>query len=359
MIKVAFLVYDVSLTGGAEKVAINLASEFSNKYSVSIISVFNEKNHKKSDRYDFFVLSKKTIKIPFHLKKLSSKIRNYLKENNIDVILAITAGVNELAYFGTLRTKTKMIYCEHSNLENKTYGKKHELRQLLGAKKANLVVTLTERDRENFIKAYHLKNVVSIPNWYTSTNIKEKYDSNSKKIISVGRLEKVKGYDLLVKSAKEVYDKHPDWHWDIYGEGSYHDIIQNQINENKLEKFITLKGNVNNLASLYKEYAFLVMTSYYEGLPLSLLEAQSHNLPIISFNCPTGPDEIITDGENGFIVNAYDINEMSNKIIELIEDKETRIKFANKSKKDLKKYDKNDILKRWYDTIDKVVKGNE
>lgn len=357
MIKIAFLVYDISLTGGAERVTLNLAKEFSFKYKVYLISVFNEKKYQVSDNYDFFIVNDKTVKIPCHILKLSKQIKKYLLYNDIDILVAITAGVNELAYLATRRIKTKMIYCEHSNLENKTYGKKHQLRQLLGAKKADLVITLTERDKNNFIKMYHLKNkVIAIPNWYTPSKNNKKYNVNSKKIISVGRLEKVKGYDLLVKSAIGVFMKHPDWHWDIYGDGTYREALEKLIERAGLTNFITLKGNVGDVNKIYNDYAFLVMTSYYEGFPLSLLEAQANNLPIISFNCPTGPDEIVLDDENGFVVDAYDTQMMGNKIIELIENKDKRVLFSSNAKKKLLKYCKDDILNMWYNVIDKLIK---
>lgn len=358
MINVGLLVYDISLTGGAEKVALNLACELSKKYNVYMISVFNQKKYECEKKYNLFVLSDEFVKIPFNLRKLSDKTKKILIDNKIDVLLSITAGVNDIAYLGTKNINTKFIYCEHSNLENKTYGLKHQFRQLIGAKKADLVVTLTERDCHNFIKKYHLseKKVIAIPNWYTPINQNNHYKLSSKRIITVGRLEKVKGYDLLIRVAKKIFKEHGDWIWDIYGEGTYRKEIENMIHENNLENNVFLKGNVNNLNELYGNYSFFVMTSYYEGFPLSLLEAQSFNLPIISFNCPTGPEEIIINNKNGYVVNAYDTEEMSKKIINLIENQNKRKIFSKNARNGLTKYSINDILSIWYQVINKIVK---
>ena len=358
MINIGLLVYDISLTGGAEKVALNLAREFSNKYNVFMISVFNQKKYKAYDRFQLFSLSNNLVKIPFNIRKLSKKLKKYLLDNEIDVLLSITAGVNDIAVLGTRKINTKLIYCEHSNLENKTYGLKHRFRQMIGAKKADLIVTLTERDKENFLKKYNLneQKVVAIPNWYTPIKQNDQYKDNSKKIITVGRLEKVKGYDLLVKVAQKVLSKYPDWSWDIYGEGTCRKDIEKNICENNLEGRVILKGNVNNLSELYNDYSFFVMTSYYEGFPLALLEAQSFNLPIISFNCPTGPEEIIANNKNGIIVPAYNIDEMVKKIIYLIENKNVRIKFSKNAQNGLTKFSLSGILSIWYQEIDKLVK---
>ena len=360
MKNIGILVYDISLTGGAEKVAIKLSESLSSTFNVHMISIFDEKNFKqKSNRVNYYVISKKTKIITSHIILLSNALKRYLKNNSIDILFAITAGVNTVALLASLGLKTKVVYCEHSNLENKSYGKKHELRQFLGAKYSDKIVTLTERDKTNFINKYDIPKdkVWVIPNWFDLSIKEVKYNQKSKKIISVGRLEQVKGYDMLVDVAQKVFKKHPDWHWDIYGEGSYHEKIQGWIEDRNLKTFVTLKGNSNNLQDIYNNYSFFVMTSYYEGLPLSLLEAQSFKLPIVSFDSPTGPAEIVLNDENGYIVPTYDIEEMSKKIIFLIESLDTRINFSKKSQNNLKKYSKDEILSKWYELIKLLCGG--
>ena len=187
MKNIGILVYDVSLTGGAEKVAIKLAEELEKIYNIHLISLFNEKKFASSSKYHYYNIMEERVSIPTHIFKLSKQLRKYIKENKIDVILAITAGVNTIALMAVKETNAKVVYCEHSNLENKTYGKKHEFRQYLGAKMANKIITLTERDRQNFIKTFHInpKNVIAIPNWFECSNTSEEYDASSKKIITV------------------------------------------------------------------------------------------------------------------------------------------------------------------------------
>lgn len=359
MKKIGILVYDASLIGGAEKVAINLAYELSKIYSIHLISVFNKNNasieNKRIKKY--VICNEITKSITKNLIGISQKLKKYLKENGIEVLIGITAGVNGIAILATANTNIKTIYCEHSNLENKSYGKKHELRQYFGAKKMNAIVTLTERDRNNFIKFYRISDskVFSIPNWHTKTNNEECiYNINSKKIITVGRLEKVKGYDLLVKIAKAVRKKHKDWEWHIFGDGTLKHELEKSIEEEQLTDFLYLKGNVTDIIDRYNNYAMFVMTSYYEGLPLVLLEAQERLLPIIAFDCPTGPSEIIENNVNGFIVPCYDVNCMAEKICELIEHKEKRITFSKNSMKNLENFEKEKVLKKWINLIENI-----
>lgn len=359
MKKIGMLVYDDSLTGGAENVTKGLANELSNRYEVHMISLFQEKNTNENVNFNYKheIILKDTVSITKNILHISKLLKKYLISNKIDVLLSITAGVNTVAFMATRKLNIKTIYCEHSNLENKTYGKKHQLRQYIGAKYMDKIVTLTERDKGNFIKFFKIpqEKVVCIPNWFNyNANSTLQYKVNSKKIITAGRLEKVKGYDLLVKVAKIVKERHNDWTWDIYGEGKYREQIQKEIIDNSLDDFLELKGNVKNMSDLYNEYALFVMTSYYEGLPLVLLEAQESKLPIVSFDCPTGPSEIIENDKNGFIIPCYNTELMANKICELLEDSNKRLGFSKFSQINIDKFNKTNIMNQWINLIENV-----
>lgn len=350
-------VYDISLTGGAEHVAINLGETFASYHNVYMISLFEAEPQKVNRNlgYKNITLSDRTGSIPLNFLKYTSKLKKQLKENNIDILLTITAGVITLANAAAIGTKTKVIYAEHSNLENKTYGKKHEFRQFIGAKFSDYTVTLTERDKNNFIKTFNVptNKICTIPNWYINNNNSDTpYNPDTKKIVSVGRLESVKGYNYLLEVAKILSQKHGDWHWDICGDGTLRQELEASIKALGLSDFITLKGNVNNVADILKNYSLFVMTSKYEGLPMSLLEAQSASLPIVSFDCPTGPGEIISDGINGYTVPTYETETMANKLDELICNRQLRVNFSNNAQIDIARFSKSRVLNMWLELFD-------
>lgn len=358
MKNLGLLVYDMSLTGGAERVAWNLAEEFSSQYHVTLISIF-DKNKWCGRPYSFptIVLSNHYVSLTQFLFPLASKLRNYIKSNSIDILIAITAGVVTIADLAAARTSTKVVYAEHSNLENTTYGRKHQLRQYIGAKCSDMVVALTERDKNNFLKKYKLAadKICVIPNWYEpETMTKKPYKTEAKKLISVGRLERVKGYHYLIEVAEQIYLLFPDWKWDIYGDGTLYKEIQSQIKKKHLENFITLKGNVTGLAAIYQEYSIYVMTSQYEGLPMALLEAQTAGLPIVSFDCPTGPAEIVCDGVNGRIVEAYHTKKMAAVLKRLMSESKLRERYAAKAGIDLDRYCKENVRQQWIDLFNKM-----
>ena len=118
---------------------------------------------------------------------------------------------------------------------------------------------------------------------------------------------------------------------------------------------VQFKGNVKGKDNIYPDHAIYVMTSRYEGLPLVLLEAKQYGLPIVSFNCPTGPAEIVLDGENGYLIENFDINQMSQKIIELIEKNELRLGFSQNAMLDTDKFNKKKITKQWIELIEKMT----
>ncbi len=358
MKKVAIFVYDYTLFGGAERVAANLANELCRDYEVSLISCFGSREKPSfalNEQVRKFVLSKETLSIPMHCRALAKKLRSILRENHIDVILNITAGINTVSWMAARRTSTKVIYCEHSNLFNQTYGKKHIFRQWLGARTADKVIALTEADKVEFQRKYGIGDKADyIYNWYDGPVCKD-YDVSSKKMIAVGRLEYIKGYDRMIQAAAKVFDRHPDWTLDIYGEGTYRDTIAQQIADAHLENNIFLKGNCPTVMQEYRSHAFCVMTSYYEGFALALVEAMANSLPAVSFDCPTGPREIIQDGINGLLVEDGKIDALADAINRLIEDPALRQDFSAHATDILKKFDKEAIYQQWVRTIEDLT----
>lgn len=357
MKNIAILLYDASLMGGAENVAIALANELCQFHILSLISVFNE-NRKPfwtiSNEVKYFVVCQKTVKIPLNLLKISKKIKKILQKEQIDVVLCITAGVIAPAVIAIHNLETKLIYCEHSNLKNVTYGKKHKIRQWIGANYSDWIVTLTKQDMMEFISKYKIENVSQIYNWYNHDINNTKYNLMSQKIITAGRFVKLKGYDNLVEIAKMVFKDFPHWQWDIYGDGEEFVSIQNKIIEYGLQDNLILKGKTNILSELYKEYALYVLTSKFEGLPMVLLEAQANHLPIVSFDCPTGPKEIVNNDISGYLVEPDDLTTMAGKIKILIADAELRERMSSYTMDDFEKFKKNNVISQWLSLIESI-----
>ncbi|MDX1766551.1 MAG: glycosyltransferase family 4 protein [Arenibacter troitsensis] len=360
MTKIAFLIGQVNNIGGIPRV-VSLISDSLIKtglFDIQVISYQkgNNPGYGWNDKIKFNYL----LDNPMPLKKgifiATMRLRKILKNEKIDLLITCGSLYGPLGVLSTRFLKTKTIYWDHSNFfENTSHQFKIESKKFT-AFFADVVVPLTKRDKINYEKYTKAKLVYQIYNPIDSQleNLKHEYDKSSKRIISVGRLTDQKNFLLLVDVAKIVLNKHPDWKWDIYGSGPLEQKIKDKINDNKLNDSLFLKGQSNHLYSLYKEYSFMVMTSKYEGFPMTLLEGMSNKLPLISFDIETGPNEIIVENKNGFLVPSLSIPEMTSKIIELIENQEKRISFSKHNEKLIDSFNMNGITSRWISLFEQL-----
>ncbi len=166
------------------------------------------------------------------------------------------------------------------------------------ARRASAVVTLTLSDARQWTAA---RRVEVIPN-FTGLQPVAPCDYRSRRVVALGRLCEQKGFDLLVEAWKTVAEHHPDWCLDIYGEGVGHSALQRQIADGGLEAVVHLHPFTTDVAAAYATAAFYVMSSRYEGFGLVLIEAMRCGLPCVSYDCPSGPSEIITHGRDGLLV---------------------------------------------------------
>ena len=332
MKKIALVKWSIDRTDGGLKVATSLANELSGMYEVHLLSMI-------STETNFFPV------------KDSVKYRNLSPKK-------ISMSMNSVGVASTLGLKTKFVSCDHTNsiVDNDTKVKK--VQRFVGAKFADKIITLTQEDRRNYIRKYGIAEdkIAYIYNWKEDVLSNVTYNSESTKLDTVGRFDTQKGYDYLVQVAKKVLNEKSDWTWDIYGSGNKDEVnkIRDLIIENDLQDKLFIKGLEKNQALIYGDKAIYVMTSRYEGLPLVLLEAQQYNLPIVSFSCPTGPNEIVEDGVNGYLVECYDTDKLSQKLLELMGDEALRQSFSEHAKDNMDKFDKDKILKQWIELIETI-----
>lgn len=173
-------------------------------------------------------------------------------------------------------------------------------------------------------------------------------DWTEKSVISVGRLDFQKGYDYLIPVWKLVSQKHSGWHLNIYGEGPLRDSIQARIDELKLTNAVTLCGRTPNIGDQYASHSIYVMSSRAEGLGLVLLEAAFCGLPLIAYDCPSGPSEIVDDGKNGFLIEKVgDVQTMADRICQLIENESLRREMGENARSMVDNFSVDKIRQQW------------
>lgn len=335
--KICFFLGSFKVNGGIGRVTSMMVNELSqvSPYQYATLCYFKE------DKPDLYPISK-SVKQYYLLEKYCSmgkmlmtggvqKFRTFLVNEQIDVLVACGALFYPLAVLGCKGTKTRCICWEHTSPKQNSDYRGQGLCRKFGIKHSDINVVLTKSALRMYLEEYHARNTVQIYNPVDKqiTQKRKTYDSLSKKIMSVGRVSYPKYYQAAVEVAAKVLPHHPEWNWDIYGYGEEFEEIKKLIQEKQLSKQMHLCGQCSDLYDRFQQYAMLVMTSRYEGFPMALLEGMGSGLPLVSFDIETGPNEIIQNGRNGFLVNFDDTNTMAEKLNELIENQAMRIRMSN------------------------------
>ena len=213
------------------------------------------------------------------------------------------------------------------------------------------LIVLTNEEKENWKNA---NNVVRIPNAlsFYPDNIST---CQSKKAIAVGRLVYEKGFDQLIESWRIIHKKYPDWTLSIFGEGKLRDKLINQINQYDLSSVIKIHDPVKDIYSQYIEHSIMLFPSRcLDGLPMVLIEAMSCGLPLVAFDAPCGPKDVITEGENGFLIPAGNIELFAEKVCILIESLELRQTMGNSARQMSFDYGEDKIMNQWVQLFEEV-----
>jgi glycosyltransferase involved in cell wall biosynthesis len=214
-------------------------------------------------------------------------------------------------------------------------------------------VVLTEEDKNQWI--HKIKNVIAIPNILPFES-EDKAELKNKKLIAVGRLDAQKGFDRLIDIWAIVSTKYPDWELNIYGEGSDMQILKRQIKSLAIESTCHINTPVKNISEKYLESSIFVMTSRYEGMPMTMLEAMSFGLPSVSYDFKCGPKDLILNNINGNLVQEGDIQQFVKRLFSIMEDSEKCIQMGVNAKEQIRKYSVNIVMKHWFDLFNRLKK---
>lgn len=357
MNNICFIVYDYTQKGGAERTTSKLAHEFSNYHNVSVISVFNSHRdyaYEKDKRMKYYKIIESKGSITQNIIKITKKIRKIIKENQIDITIAVDMATAFMAVMGTAYTNSKLVVCDRSSCFNETMYQHLAVKfyAWTGVRFSDIVQVMTKEGKKGLIHKYRLKTdkFVVIPNWIDEKSITNyPYNYDQHKIISVGRATPEKNYEELINIAEQVKLYANGWEWHIWGdfESEYGRRILDEIKKRKLDSFLIYKGTTNNIYDEYHKYSFFVLTSKFEGMPNVLLEAQGSKLPIIAYDCKTGPSELIKNGVNGYLIKLNDTDKMKEKILELINSKKQAEEISKHSNLNYKTFSKENILAKW------------
>lgn len=355
MKRICFFSGDITRSGGTEKIASTIVNTLSEQIKKSeaefcILSLF------ESTETPFFqihpvikrhILFSKPVSLSRAYIPALFRLRHFLNREKIDILIDVDIILSVLSIPATFWTRIKVISWEHFHYHENLGCKVRDFGRRLAMRYASAIVTLTDADRQNYLNAGSKVPVIRIYNPVVSPIEKIHYDANSKIILSAGRLTYQKGFDMVPEIAAEIFKHHPDWQWIIVGEGEDRAKIEAEIKIRHLENNLLLPGQTNKISDYYQKTSIFVLPSRFEGFVLVLTEAFSYKLPCVAFNCPQGPDEIIIDNENGYLIPRNDTKQMSEKICMLIESQNERLRFSQHTEDIQKKFTLEKIITAW------------
>ncbi|MEN2801372.1 glycosyltransferase family 4 protein [Capnocytophaga sputigena] len=356
MKKIAFLVHDIHFGGGGERVVANLSDIFIRKgYFVTIISLCKKKetfSFELNKKVHIDYLNTNSFKIEY-FNKLKSLfcLRKYLNTHTFDFVLGIGTYLNILLALSNKRN-IKTIGCEHNYFFSVSFFWIF-LRKIF-YRKLSAVVSLTEEDSMYLQKIS--KYIAIIPN-PLSFKIEKNPLLTEKKIIALGRTSFQKGFDLMLEMFSEFCMVNNEWLLEIRGNGDKEEL-KRIVESFDIANRVKLLPATNDVISAYMNASIYLMTSRFEGLPMVLLEASECGLPMVAYDCKTGPSEIIKDGENGFLIPCYDKKMMVEKLNLLCNDFELRKTMGEKAKKMALRFDKDFVFSKWENLFNKLDQKN-
>ncbi len=278
--------------------------------------------------------------------QLKDKIGKALQQIDADVI--ICAKLDFVGVLNEVRGKTPLIVESHTLCRAYHYENSGLLRRIhiweykRQVKNANVVVALTAGDAKDWRE--HNRNVCVIPNVVHINQTENYSECTEKRIVFVGRYTKQKDFDSLLRIWSMVYSRHQDWTLDIYSDGEID------------APGVCVYKPIDNIMEKYCNSSMLLLTSLFEPFGLVLPEAMSCGLPVVAFDCPYGPADIITDGVDGFLVKNRDVNEFADRVCQLIEDRELRVRMGQAAVKSAQRYRADLIMPKWKELFERLCR---
>jgi len=374
--KIVYLVDWLDNSGGKERVISTKANYLAESNDVYIISASNgksffslsEKVNLISLGLDFkqlyqFNFVKKNIKSYFLKKQLKKKLNEILREIKADVVISTYS--SEMSILPSIKDGSKKIleihFCKGNRLTDAKFKGKNFIVKFLFAFKEwyeckfkipiyDRFVVLSEQDKTEWKKSGINTTCIYNPLPFASELAA---NLNSRIAISVGRLETPKNYSYLIEIWAKIHEKFPDWKLNIFGEGSQKNMLKEQIEKLNLQGIVNILPPEKNIVTRYLESSLYLATSCYEGFHLTLAESFECGLPAVSFDIKCGPNEIIQNGENGFLIKFGNKKDFAEKAMSLMENKDLREKFGKNAKQRAKRFCIENIMPKW----EKLLKG--
>lgn len=369
--KIVYCTPALYMAGGVERVLTLKANYFAEHFGYDITIILTE----GKDKPLFYPLSEKVkvvnldigfeelwtcsfIKKVFVYIKKQYLFKKLLKQELMRISPDITVSMlrREINFITSIKDGSKKIGELHINRAHyrnfegrdanalKNLFSKFWMNSLLSKlRKLDRLVVLTEKDREAWVE---LNNVIAIPNPLSISPV-EKSDLSKKWVIAIGRYCHEKGYDHLLQAWAIVQNKCPEWQLAIYADGD-RTLYEEMRDELHIDSDrCLLNGRTSDVISEFVNSSIAVCSSRFEGFGMVIAEAMACGLPVVSFDCPWGPRAIISDGEDGLLVENGNVDKLAEALIMMIQHPEQRKAMADKAIENVQRFKIDQIAEKW------------
>ena len=361
---ICLLHHTLAALGGEERMHALLANALKSR-GYDVISVMTEQFSNEKNIYE---LDKGIRQYSLQRNRVERKLnkwfprlqvwryRHVLKKHHVKVVIDVGSPKSLLTTKAVEGLDMKVVCWDHFNYES--FRKRwcyDDLIKLIITGKIHRLVVLTQAD----VKSYSQNEVFPkgvVCQIYNPSPIQTKayMKHTSKKVLACGRLHQQKGFDLLLDAWKEVEQQHSDWQLEIVGDGPQRQELEQQVENNQLRR-VTISHFTSHIKEKYAEAGIFVMSSRYEGFPLVLLEATNMSLPMVSFNCKTGPAEIIQDGYNGYLAEAENAHDLAENLLAVMKEDKLREQMGRNAFEVSRQFLTDRIIDQWEDLINQLL----
>ncbi len=368
MTKNIVIVVSAMNMGGAQRVVSILCNHWSQSgYAVTLITTFTREkinDFQLNEDVTLEYLSNNPF-IPsnnlFNILWKFVQLRKLIKSRNPSIVISFLTRVNVATALSSFGIKASTIICERTWPPFASLDDRFFWMYRLIFKGVDKIIVQTDKSKTWLSKNFSSKDVEVIPNPILyplpehgrSVSPDSVILQNKKVILASGRLHKFKQFDLLIRAFSNIKDKHPDWNLVILGDGEERNNLNQLVCNLEVVDRVYFPGKVGNMSEWYERANMFVLSSVVEGFPNVLLEAMAYGLPCISFDCDTGPRDMIKQGVNGILVNPNDKDVgLSNAIDKIIRNENLSSSIANNAILLREKYSIDNIIQKWSDVID-------
>lgn len=377
--KIVYCIHSTCNSGGMERVLCNKANYLVEHLGYEVYIITTEQKGRES----FFQYSPKIHFVDFAInysdisgsfmsrifkqnKKVNRhkmKMESFLYQIRPDIVISMY--YKEIAFLWKINDGSRKILEIHFSRKFKVQSYSNNLLlsslyyirslyELRFIKKFDKFIVLTKEDKDLW---GNLSNIEVIPNacWFEQYR---KSDLSQKEVISVGRLSFQKGFDRLLKAWAKVNQVCPQWRLNIWGSGEMHDSLLYMIKELDISSSVIIHAPTLDIQEEYLKNSIFVMSSRFEGMPMAMLEALSFGLPIVSFACQCGPSDIVTNGLEGYLVKEGNIDDLADKLVDVIQNESKRKYFAENAFSRSKDFQPAIIMDKWNVLFKSLLSNN-